>query len=241
LGRHEATDLNLDVREAAKMLSVSEEDVYRWVRDKDIPAHRVGDNYRFNRSELLEWATARGIRVSSSEFQLKNDGVLPSLAEALEFGGVHHAVGGSDRESVLRAVVDKMPVDEADRDLLFDFLVAREALGSTGVGDGIAIPHVRNPVVLPVSRASTTLCFLETPVDFDAIDGKPVSTVFLLVSPTVRTHLYLLSRISAALHDRAFKEAILTRASGYAILDEARRVESVASQRAPAVESPGKK
>src|SRR5438034_985186 len=62
----------------------------------------------------------------------------------------------------------------------------REALQSTGVGDGIAIPHVRNPIVLHVSRPMITLCFLERPIDFGALDGKPVHVLFSLISPTVR-------------------------------------------------------
>ncbi len=228
--------MKLTVRDAATMLNVPEEQVYRWVREKDIPVHRVGDQYRFHRAELLEWATARGIRVSSSQFREPDDsGPMPGLADALKVGGIHHAVPGGDRESVLRAIVRLMPIDDDDRDLLFDFLMAREALGSTGIGEGIAIPHVRNPVVLHVAAPSITLCFLEKEVDFEAIDGKPVTTVFLLVSPTVRAHLYLLSRLSAALHDPGFKEAIVKRESASIILDEARRVEGTLSQRLPAV------
>jgi PTS system nitrogen regulatory IIA component len=175
--------------------------------------------------------------VSSGEFQHPDDDAqdTPSLADALAGGGVHDGVKGADRETVLRAIVDLMPIEEMDRDLLVDFLVAREALGSTGVGDGIAIPHVRNPVVLHVPRPSITLCFLAKPVDFEAIDAKPVTTVFLLVSPTVRSHLYLLSRISAALHDLRFKDAILRRAGRDEILAEAKRVEGALSQRVPAV------
>jgi PTS system nitrogen regulatory IIA component len=118
-----------------------------------------------------------------------------------------------------------MPIEEADRDLVCDFLLAREALGSTGVGDGIAIPHVRNPIVLHVERPSITLCFLDNQVDFDAIDGKPVHTVFSVVSPTIRGHLFLLSRIAAALHDQGFKQALLRRAPQEEILREARRIE----------------
>ncbi len=227
--------MNVTVREAASMLNVPEERVYRWIREKDIPAQRVGESYRFNRSELLEWATARGLRVSPSEFHHEEDGALPSFAHALELGGVHHGVGGADRESVLRAVVGVMPIEDADRDLIYDFFIAREALGSTGVGEGIAIPHVRNPIVLPVTHASVSLCFLEHPVDFNAIDGMPVTTVFALVSPTVRTHLYLLSRISAALHDPDFRDSIVRRASGEEILAGAHRLEGVVSQRPPRV------
>lgn len=231
--------MNLTVREAATMLSVPEEVVYRWIRDKEIPVHRVSDHYRFHRAELLEWATARGIRVSSAEFRERDEaasetGATPTLADAIAAGGVHYDVAGDDKESVLSAIVGRLPIDEDDRELLYDFLIAREALGSTGVGDGIAIPHVRNPVVLHVPRPAISLCFLAKPVDFDAIDGKPVTTVFLLVTPTVRTHLYLLSRLSAALFDSGFKEAILRRATAEEILEEARRIESGLSQRAPA-------
>lgn len=218
------------------MLNVPEETIYRWIRDKEIPAHRVGDNYRLHRSELLEWATARGVRISSREFHRPEaGGRTPTLVDAIAAGGVHHGVGGDDRERVLRAIVNLIPVEDDDRDLLYDFLIAREALGSTGVGDGIAIPHVRNPVVLHVPQPTITLCFLASPVDFQAIDGKPVDTIFLLVTPTIHSHLYLLSRLSAALHDPLFKEAISRRASAKEILEEARRVEGSLSQRVPAV------
>jgi PTS system nitrogen regulatory IIA component len=134
-------------------------------------------------------------------------------------------VAGTDRASVLRSVVERMPIDPADRGVLCDFLLAREALGSTGIGEGIAIPHVRNPIVLNVDRPSVTLCFLETAVEFDAIDGQPVDTIFSVVSSTIRGHLFLLSRIAAALHDARFKGAVLERGTKEAILAEARRVE----------------
>lgn len=228
--------VRLTVRDAAAMLNATEEQVYRWVRDEAMPVHRLGEQAWFHRAELLEWAMTHGIRVSSAQFHGGDEEeAMPSLADALAAGGVHHDVPGGDRESALRAVIDRVPIDEADRDMLFDFLAAREALGSTGVGDGIAIPHVRNPLVLRDASASITLCFLATPVDFDAIDGKPVTTVFLLVSPTVRAHLYLLSRLAAALHDPAFKEALLQRRPSDVVLDEARRVEGALSQRAPKV------
>jgi PTS system nitrogen regulatory IIA component len=116
--------------------------------------------------------------------------------------------------------------DEVDREQLLRVLVARETLASTGIGDGIAIPHVRNPIVLHVPRPTITLCFLERPVEFGALDGKPVHCMFMLVSPTVRAHLQLLSRLAFALHDSAFGEALKRQALRDEILAEVRRVES---------------
>jgi hypothetical protein len=52
---------------------------------------------------------------------------------------------------------------------------------------------VRNPMVLHVTHPQLTLCFLENPIQFDALDGQPVSALFALISPTVKTHLHLLS------------------------------------------------
>jgi nitrogen PTS system EIIA component len=220
--------VKLSVGDVAKMLNVAEGDVYRWIREGTIPVHRVSDHYRFHRAELLEWATSRGMSVSPEEFHTptKDGESMPRFSDSLERGGVHAGVRGGDRESVLHAIVELLPIEDDDRDLLYDFLVAREALGSTGIGDGIAIPHVRNPVVLHVAHPSITLCYLEKPVDFAAIDKKPVSTVFLLVSRTIRSHLYLLSRLAVALHDPRFKAAVLRRAPKDELLAEARRIEA---------------
>ena len=218
--------MKLTVPDTARLFSVPEETIYRWVREGSIPYARVSEQVRFNRADLLEWATARGLPVSIDIFPYAGGTVL-HLSDALEQGGVHHGVGGGDRDAVLHAVVAAMPLGDAvDREALFQILLAREGLGSTAVGDGIAIPHVGNPLVLEVDRPSVTLCFLEGPVDFHAADGRPVTTLFALLTPTVRAHLHLLSRLSGALHDPGFRAAVVRRASGAEILSEARRVEA---------------
>jgi PTS system nitrogen regulatory IIA component len=229
--------MKLTVRDAARLLSVSEKSVYRWIKQGAIPVYQINDQYRFNRAELLEWATSRKISVSPEIFAEPEGGETPppSLSEALRAGGVHYRVAGTDKASVLHAVVDLMKLpDEVDRDFLYQVLLAREALGSTGVGDGIAIPHVRNPIVLHLSRPMVTLCFLERPVDFGALDGQPVTTLFTLISPTVRAHLHLLSRLGFALRDAAFKSAVMRQASREEILEALARVEGLL----PAAASP---
>ena len=118
----------------------------------------------------------RKINVSPEIFAEPEGGDAPSpnLSEALAAGGIHYRLGGSDKASVLQAVVDVMKLpEEVDRKFLYQVLLAREALGSTGIGDGIAIPHVRNPIVLHVLRPMVTLCFLEHPVEFGRWTAKP--------------------------------------------------------------------
>jgi PTS system nitrogen regulatory IIA component len=113
-----------------------------------------------------------------------------------------------------------------DPDFLLQVLLAREALGTTAVGDGIAIPHVRNPILLQTMQpAAITLCFLATPVDFGALDGGPVRILFLLTSPTVKVHLHLLSRLAYALHDGPFRAALNSACDPVGIIEAARRFE----------------
>jgi PTS system nitrogen regulatory IIA component len=220
--------VKITVRDAARLLGVPEKTVYRWIDERALPVHRVHGQHRFNRTELLEWATAQGVRVSAELFPEpeENGPPLPTLVGALEAGGVHIVKGGADRETVLREVVRALALpEEVDREFLFEVLLARENLGSTAVGDGIAIPHVRNPVLLHV-RPAVALCFLDEPIPFGALDGKPVGILFVIVTPTSRTHLRLLSRLSAALHDPEFRRVLEQRATFEEIAGVLRRVES---------------
>src|SRR6266581_9798680 len=100
--------MKLTVRDAAQLLSVSEKTIYRWIKQGVIPAYQISDQYRFNRAELLEWATSRRINVSPEIFAEPNGGEVPppSLSEALRTGGVHYRGGGRGKASVRKAVGD---------------------------------------------------------------------------------------------------------------------------------------
>jgi PTS system nitrogen regulatory IIA component len=227
--------MQLTVQDVAGLLKVSEKTVYRWINDKSLPGYRVSGQYRFNRAELLEWATSRKIQVSPEIFQEPESSStpLPGLVDALQAGGIFYRLAGTDKESVLRSVAEHMRLpEEVDREFLLRVLLAREALASTGIGDGIAIPHVRNPIVLHVSKPMISLCFLEKPVEFDALDGKPVHALFSLISPTVRAHLHLLSRLAFGMRDNSFREAVARQASRDEILNEARRMETGLAEKA---------
>jgi PTS system nitrogen regulatory IIA component len=220
--------MNLTVKNAAELLKVSEKTIYRWIDKGTLPAYKVHDQYRFNRVELLEWATSRRINVSPDIFNEPAGGLpLPGLEDALKAGGIHYRLAGTTREDVLREVVAHIRLPEAvDREFLYQVLMAREELGSTAIGDGIAIPHVRNPVVLHVTEPTVMLCFLETPVDFKALDHKPVHALFTMVSPTVRTHLHMLSRLSMALRVDILKTLILNPGPREEIIAAIRTIET---------------
>src|SRR5437764_190663 len=138
--------MKLNVRQAARLLSVSESEVYRWVEEGEIPCVLVKNQPLFGRAELLEWATARRLPVSFELFENGDDGGSRlRIADALEHGGVHYDVPGADRASVLKAIVERLPLSEDDdRDLLLQVLLALATLVGSAV---IALAANRRPRV----------------------------------------------------------------------------------------------
>ena len=93
------------------------------------------------------------------------------------------------------------------RSIVYDALFAREKLGSTGLGQGIAIPHGR---IKGLKEAVGGFLRLATPVQFDAPDGKPVNLIFVLLVPEAATehHLQILSELAQIFSDRGFREQL---------------------------------
>lgn len=212
--------MDLSVREVALMLGVTEKTVHRWLRDKAIPGHRLHDQSRFNRVEIQEWAAQRGVKLAPEQVAPPGPALeLPSLRRAIERGGVHANVPGTTPVEVLGAVALLPGIPEGvDRALLRQLLISREALTSTGIGGGVAIPHPRDPLVMHVQEPVALACFLKHPVDFHAIDGEPVGVLFTLLSPSIRTHLQILSRLTYALHDATLQELLRGPSSKQALL-----------------------
>lgn len=230
--------MQLMVRDLIKFLNVSESTVMRWIKHRGLPAQRVNDQYRFHRAEVLEWATTNQVKFS---LEMLDDVETakeppPSLAQALEAGGIFYRLPDTSKERALRALVEVLPLPEGiDRELIFRLFLAREAAATTAIGNGIALPHVRNPIVLNVDRPMVTLGFLEQPVDFGALDGLPVQVLFSMICPTTRSHLQILSRLSFALQDEKFREVVMRQGECEEILQEACRIEAALAQ--PAGES----
>ena len=153
------------MRDLGEMFKVSESKVTRWIRHQGLPAQRVAGQYHFNRVEVLDWAVAHQVRMEASPVDQLVDGVPSmSLADALEAGGIHYKISGDERQAALRALVSRLPLPkDFDGELLMGLLLAREAHGFTAVGDGIAIPHVRYPIVLNVvPRSADALLLAQT-------------------------------------------------------------------------------
>lgn len=203
--------MQLTLRQVAQLFNVSENTVTQWVRSENLPVHDIKSQYQFDRAELLAWANTTQRSISPAILQETHDGdvTVVSLAEAMQRGGVALRVGGYDRYEVFRTAIADLPVPTSfDRDNLLDLLVARERSGGTAIGNGIAIPHPRYPVVLPGVESVVRVCYLEQSLDYHAGDGKLVDTLFLMICPTVHEHLQLLARLAYVLKSDDFRKLL---------------------------------
>ena len=217
--------MQIDIKEASRLFHISEREMLRWIERRDIPAHQVQDHYMFNRSELVDWANANGLTIERPLAEAEDH--LPTLAESLLDGGISRLEGGMAKEALIQELVEAMPLPpRTDRKSLVKILIAREATSSTGIGDGIAMPHVRNPLILNTETPLVNLCLLAKPVDFAAIDAKPVYALFTMITPNARLHLHLISRLATILHSPSVRDALKTAASDKAIIDAIAQVEN---------------
>lgn len=221
--------MELSLRDIVEMFQVSEQTIQTWIDKKYMPCMKANEQYSFNYIEVLDWALQKKINLTSEALAFGDcENQHPTmLYQAIKKGHIHYDIPGETREEVLSSIVDVLSLpDNLNKRSLFQMLISREKMMSTALGNGIAIPHVRNPVVLNIDHPTITLCFLKKPVDFKALDDKPVFILFVILSPSVPQHLSILSRLAFCLQNEKLQEFLHSRASSEQILAEVRVLES---------------
>ena len=134
------------------------------------------------------------------------------LSDLLSPAVINLDLKSADRDSVLGELVDQIPQlagQPEARQTLLRALREREQLYSTGIGDGIALPHSRNALVGLVDQPIMVFGRHATGIPFGAIDSVPARIFFLLVAPTVTQHLAILARLIRLLRDWKLRQGLL--------------------------------
>ena len=159
---------------------------------------------------------------------MKNSGSVV-LSELISPATINLNLKSADRDAVLDELVGQIPAvahQPEARSTLLRALREREQLHSTGIGDGVALPHARNALVGLVDRPVIAFGRHAQGIPFDAIDDEPARLFFLLVAPTVTQHLAVLARISRLLRDSRVRQELLTADSAKKVLALIREAES---------------
>jgi PTS system nitrogen regulatory IIA component len=144
-----------------------------------------------------------------------------SIMEVLDARAVSCHVVAQTKDQIIRELVNLLvhggAIKEKDVEKLVQILLDREALGSTGIGHGVAIPHGKSDCVKTLVSA---LGISRSGIPFDSLDGEPVHLFFLLIAPedSAGPHLKALARISRLLKDKHFRESLLTAKDGKGVV-----------------------
>jgi PTS system nitrogen regulatory IIA component len=142
---------------------------------------------------------------------------LPIL---LERGDVYFNIRGSNGPDAIKSLVRVFrSAKPLDKEALLKGLVEREELGSTAIGSGYAIPHPRKFFYQDKEYACLAIAYLDQPVEWSALDGKPVTCLFLVLSADTKDHLATLSELARLAELPEFSRFIAKKPSKQALLE----------------------
>ena len=147
------------------------------------------------------------------------DGELEvDLAQLIHRGGVFKNVEGSTPQEIYAKVCKMIDLpDGMTSDQVYNALCDREAVLSTAVGNGIALPHARAPIMRDASEQRICVVYLKNPIDMKAPDEREVFVMFVLLAHNSQIHLKVLSSLAALFRDAKFKKALEARADEEAL------------------------
>jgi nitrogen PTS system EIIA component len=212
--------MDLKIKDVAELLNVSETTIRRWLTDGKIPAYKLNGQYRFSKIEIENWVISQKMNKKeeeipqpfSSNYQkqylnLKDSETKRiisnqigtqafSLYRAIFKGGVVHDVEGTTKREVIQESV-KMIANSLsmDGEVLTELLMDREGLMPTSLNHGVAVPHTRDFLIQKPFDV-VTVVYPKIPLEFDALDGKKVHTLFFLFACEDKRHLHLLAKLA---------------------------------------------
>lgn len=205
--------MDLKIKDVADLLNVSETTIRRWLVDGKIPAYRINHQYRFNRLEIEDWVMGQKLDKGNHNTANLNNHTAAhtpeentsqttrgskqfSLYRALHKGGIFYDIPGTTKEEIIRATMKRLAGElNLDAEVISELLLDREKLQSTALNNGIAIPHTRD-FLLNAHHDMVAVVFLKHPIEYGALDNKPVHTLFFLFASDDRRHLHLLAKIA---------------------------------------------
>ncbi len=147
------------------------------------------------------------------------------IVRQIQAGGVYFDVEGNSPEEIYKKVTEMMPLpDSVSAGAVYDALCVREKIMSTAVGNGIALPHARAPLIRDEKDSRICVAYLKTPLDMSAPDDRKVFVMFILLTHNPQTHLEVLSSLAELFRNADFRRLLEARAGEPEILDAVRKL-----------------
>jgi len=218
-------ELDLTTKDIAHLLNQSEKNILQLIKKKDIPFQVVQDKVFFNKHQIIEWALSRSMPINISAHKKLSEYHVETLTTLLDIKSFHYNCSLNISSYIEQMVSDIDFEKNVDREIIVQLLKNREEMMSTAIGNGISLPHPRVPLMVGKNLPLINLFFPEKPLELKSIDGKPVHTLILLISQTIKQHLSLIAHLSFLLSDESFRSVLERRAGYLEILEIIKKIE----------------
>lgn len=212
----------LTPKQLAEYLQLSERTIYRMLERGQLPAIRVGAQWRFKKSAVDYWLDILMNRMPAAELQAirQNTGEGIALAAVLGEANARIVLPAGTRREVVGALVEHIQFPEpVDRAALVERVLEREALCSTALPDGAALLHTERWGARVLARHDlVALGRLPAPMDFEALDATPTDVLVLVLAHTDRNHLLLLAKMARLCREPDFLAGLRSAQTGAQVL-----------------------
>lgn len=148
-----------------------------------------------------------------------------NLADLIHKGGVFKDVEGSSPEEIYKKITEMMNLPAGlSAEVVYNALCDREKIMSTAVGNGIALPHARIPLLKDEGDQRICVIYLKNPIDMNAPDERKVFVMFIILSANQHTHLQVLSELVQLFQKKEFKKLLEQNASEAELLNAIRNL-----------------
>ena len=148
------------------------------------------------------------------------------ISKLIKKGGVFCDVEGNTTEEIYKNILNMMELPESfDSNGIYDALCAREKIMSTAVGNGIAIPHSRNPIIKDSDDQRICIAYLKNPIDMKAPDGIKVHTMFVVLTQNTQDHRNVLSALATLFMNVSFRRLLESKGDEERILNAIQEIE----------------
>ena len=216
--------MDLKLKDVAELLNVSENTIRRWISDGKIPYYRLNNQLRFSRSEIENWVLSSkqegGFAPFDADLQESKLGTQQfGLYRAIHKGGVYFNVAGETKEEVICEAMKLIAADlQLDPEVITELLLDRERLMPTSLSHGVGVPHTRD-FLLQESYDVVAIVFPKKPIEYGALDGELVHTLFFLFACDDKRHLHLLAKLAHLSSDSANLDFMRTHPDKTELLD----------------------
>lgn len=210
--------MELTIKDISSLLMIPEKEVRSLVKKNEIPFQKIDDKEFFNKQQIVEWALLRSLPLNIANHKKMIEYQLWNLNSIITEDSFFYNCNFNE-SNFIEQMVEQIDVgNNVDKGIIVQLLRNREELMSTAIGNGISLPHPRIPLMVGKNKPIINFFFPKNLLELKSLDDKPVHTIILVISQTIKQHLSLLAQLFFLLSNETFQTALVNRQNPQEIL-----------------------